>query len=188
MAEQPASIDIKSEKKPSANTGTQMRKSLLKKRAARLAATQALYSADFHENWPELGRITAPILAQWEDSKADGDDLLPTNTMPDKALLSKIIQAFLLHRVGIDAAIDALILPGWKRARMSAVLIAALQCAGAEWLMSNRKAVILADEYTSIGETLLADDELAYLHKAIHLLCEALPREANITGVADAGA
>lgn len=157
---------------------TQNRESLLKKRAARLAAVQALYGASFHDALPPAHKIAAQILSQWEDSKADRDGLLPTDTMPDKALLGRILEGVILHRNTVDTAIESLILPGWSKQRMDGVLLAILQAAGAEWIISTRALPMLVDEYTTIGEAMLGEEETAYLHKAVHLLCESLPRVA----------
>jgi len=160
--------------KPAAST--QNRKSLLRKRASRLAAAQALYSMLLEDVKTTPLKLTSTILSQWEDSKANGDNELPTDTMPDKALLSTIIERALEERSRLDDAINAIILPGWSRERTSTVLIATLMAAGAEWLASTRAAPVLVDEYAAVGSSLLSDEELSYLHKAMHVLFDGLAR------------
>lgn len=167
-AQQPAA------KKPGVNT--QNRKSLLRKRAARLAAVQALYSMLLEDVKTTAQKLANVILGQWEDSKADGDGALPTDAMPDKALLAIVLESALENRAKLDGAIDSIILPGWSRERTSLVLQAALMAAGAEWLASTRAAAVLVDEYVSVGTSMLAEEEVAYLHKALHVMFDALPR------------
>lgn len=157
---------------------TQKRASLLKKRAARLAAVQALYGASFENIPPAPHKMAAQITGQWQDSKKDRDGLLPTDTMPENALLVRILEGVALYRNAIDGAIDAHILTGWTRQRMGGVLVAVLQAAAAEWLISTRALPVLVDEYASVGETMLGEEELSYLHKVLHLVCESLPRDA----------
>lgn len=167
-AQQPAA------KKPGVNT--QNRKSLLRKRAARLAAVQALYSMLLEDVKTTPQKLVNTILGQWEDSKADGDDVLPTDAMPDKTLLSTVLEAALENRAKLDASIDSIIMPGWSRERTSVVLQAALMAAGAEWLASTRAAPVLVDEYVAVGTSMLSEEEVAYLHKALHVMFDGLAR------------
>ena len=159
-----------------ARTGTQNRLSLLRKRASRLAATQALYSTLVEDAGQNAAALCRMILSQWDDSKRDDDGILPTSAMPDKTLLSTIIERALEERSRLDAAIDSILLTGWSRARTSPVLIATLMAAGAEWLASKRAGAVLVDEYAAVGASLLSDEELSYLHKAMHVMFDGLPR------------
>ena len=95
-AQQPAA------KKPGVNT--QNRKSLLRKRAARLAAVQALYSMLLEDVKTTAQKLANTILGQWEDSKADGDGALPTDAMPDKTLLATVLETALENRAKLDGA------------------------------------------------------------------------------------
>lgn len=157
--------------------GTQNRMSLLRKRAARLAAVQAIYSHLLENSGKNAHQLSQMILAQWEDSRRDKDGTLPTDAMPDNTLLTTIITRALEERGNIDTAINAMILPGWSRERTSTVLIATLMAAGAEWLASSRAAGMLVDEYASVGASLLSEEELSYLHKALHVMFDGLARE-----------
>jgi len=152
------------------------RKSLMKKRHARLAATQALYSTSIDTQARGAASLTAMMLEQWRDSKTDNDDHLPHAAMPDATLLEAILDSAIAHHSAIDTALDSLIVQGWSRARTSNVLLALLQAASGEWLTGKVKArAMLVDEYTQVAASLLNDDEIGYVHKALNLLPELLP-------------
>lgn len=162
--------------RPKSSATTQNRKSLMRKRAARLAASQALYSMLLEDTATTSVKLANGILSQWEDSKANDDDTLPTDAMPDKTLLSTILDRALEERARLDAAIDTIIMPGWSRARTSTVLIAMLMAASAEWLATSRAAAVLVDEYAAVGTSILSDEEVSYLHKALHVMFDGLAR------------
>lgn len=151
------------------------RKSLLKKRHARLAATQALYSTSIDSQVRGAASLTVMMLEQWRDSKSDNDDHLPHAAMPDATLLEAILDSAIVHHDTINTAIDGLLVTGWSRERTSAVLLALLQAASGEWLTGKVKArAMLVDEYTQVAASLLNDDEIGYVHKALNLLPDAL--------------
>ena len=151
------------------------RKSLLKKRHARLAATQALYSTSIDSQVRGAASLTVMMLEQWRDSKSDNDDHLPHAAMPDATLLEAILDSAIAHREAITTAINGLLVPGWSRERTSAVLLALLHAASGEWLTGKVKArAMLVDEYTQLAASLLNDDEIGYVHKALNLLPDAL--------------
>ena len=75
----------------------------------------------------------------------------------------------------IDPAIDALILPGWKKDRMSLPLLALLKSFAAETLAyPARKRGLLVEEYTEVAAQLVTDEELDYAHRAFNLLLDSL--------------
>jgi transcription termination factor NusB len=150
-------------------------KSLQKKSSARLAAAQAIYGGEMSGQLGSSQKLAQHVLGSWSDSKREDDSTLPTSAMPDAALLQKILDSFVAHHPAIDAAIDRLILPNWKRERMSAVLIATLRAAGAEALLDTKKPRgLVVREYTQVGASLVSEEETAYLHKALNLLLDAL--------------
>lgn len=154
------------------------RKSLQKKRHARLAAVQALYSIGIDVQKRGASALTVMMLEQWRESKDNDDNDVPHAAMPDAPLLETILDGALEHQATIARAVDGLILPGWSRERMSAVLLAVLQAAGGEWLSGKAKArAMLLDEYTQVAASLLDGDEVAYVHKALNLLLDALPQQ-----------
>lgn len=151
------------------------RKSLMRKRASRLAAAQALYSEALIEKKTLPNLLAAQLLASWADSKVNETADYPHDTPPEAALLNTLIDSSQKHAVVIEAAIDALILPGWTKARTSLPLLALLRTFAAEAIAyPDRAAGMLIDEYTAVAAQLVTDEELNYAHKAFNLLLSAL--------------
>ena len=67
-------------------TPTAPRKSLMRKRASRLAAAQALYSEALIEKSTGPALLVAQILQSWADSKLNDTADLPHGTQPEAAL------------------------------------------------------------------------------------------------------
>lgn len=152
------------------------RKSLLRKRASRLAAAQALYAdAMMAASDSTAEGLVAHILASWSDSKLNDAHDLPHDIQPEVALLTKLIESALTHRKEIESAVDACILEGWKKSRMSEPLLATLRAFAAEVLAQpDRAPAVLTREYTEVAAQLLSDDELNYAHKAFNLMVQQL--------------
>ncbi|MDX2095072.1 MAG: transcription antitermination factor NusB [Alphaproteobacteria bacterium] len=151
------------------------RPSLLRKRASRLAAVQAMYSEALIEKSTLPALLAAQMLQSWADSRANDTDDLPHASQPEMALLNKLIATAQAEHVRIEAAIEGHILPHWSRARMSLPLLAVLQVFAAETLAyPTRGRATLIDEYTEVAAQLVTDEELAYAHKAFNLLLESL--------------
>ena len=151
------------------------RKSLMRKRASRLAAAQALYSEALIERRSLPNLLVAQILQSWADSKLNDTDDLPHATQPEVALLNKLVETAQAESVAIEAAIDQLILPGWTKIRTSLPLLAVLRTFAAEVLgYPDKVAAKLIDEYTEVAAQLVTDEELNYAHKAFNLLLDRL--------------
>ena len=151
------------------------RKSLLRKRHARLAAAQALYSKAIEPCKRGAAAMTAMMMDQWAQSKENQDNALPAEAMPDAALLEAVLDSALENAQIISDAIDGIILPGWSRERTSAVLIAILQAAGGESISPrNTPRPVIIDEYVDVAGSLLNADETGFIHKALNLMLDEL--------------
>ena len=151
------------------------RKSLMRKRASRLAAAQALYSEALIEKKTLPHLLAAQLLNAWAESKANDTNDLPHATPPEVTLLNLLIETAQKQTAVIEPAIEGLILPGWTKARTSLPLLALLRTFAAEALAyPDRAAAMLIDEYTSVAAQLVTDEELNYAHKAFNLLLEKL--------------
>lgn len=151
------------------------RKSLLRKRASRLAAAQALYSEALIEKSTLPTLLAAQLLQSWADSKLNDTYDLPHEIQPEAALLNTLIDRAQFHAAEIEAAIDALILPGWSKERTSVPLLSVLRTFAAEALAyPDRAAAMLIDEYTQVAAQLVTDEELSYAHKAFNLLLDTV--------------
>ncbi len=147
------------------------RLSLLRKRASRLAAVQAMYSEALIEKSTLPALLANQLLQSWADSRENDTDDMPHGLQPEAALLNKLIESAQEHQTDIHGAIETLIQPGWKKERMSLPLLSVLHVFAAEVLVApSRSAATLIEEYTEVGAQLLTDEELSYAHKAFNLL------------------
>ena len=157
------------------------RKSLERKRASRLAAVQALYARALKGDALAPAKMVQQISQSWADSKTYEQHDLPYETQPEQALLLALVSAALTHEAAIEATIETVILPQWKKSRMSLPLLSTLRIAAAEALAFPKKSRgLLVEEYTEITAQLVGDEEIAYAHKAFNLLLDAV---AESTGV-----
>lgn len=154
---------------------TTPRNSLMRKRASRLAAAQALYARALTHGKTKPEKLMAQVLQSWKDSKTSDATDLPYDTQPETALANKIFLSTIEKTERIEAAIDDLILPQWKKSRMSLPLLSVLRaCAGEALAFPGRPRGMLVEEYTEVASQLIGDDELQYAHKGFNLLLDAL--------------
>lgn len=151
------------------------RQSLQRKKASRLAAVQALYARSLKDDGAVPATMVQQISQSWADSKTYEQHDLPYETQPEQALLLALVTAALEHSPAIELAIETVILPHWKKSRMSLPLLSTLRVAAAEALAFPQKSRgMLVEEYTDITAQLVGDDEIAYAHKAFNLLLDAI--------------
>lgn len=145
--------------------------SLLRKRASRLAAAQAMYSEALIEKSTAPMLLANQLLQSWADSAANATDDMPQGLQPEAALLNKLIDTAQKNAAEIENAIETLIQPGWKKERMSLPLLAVLRVFAAEVIAApTRAGGTLIEEYTEVGAQLLTDEEISFAHKAFNLL------------------
>lgn len=150
-------------------------KSLLRKRAARMAAAQALYAQALSQKDAPAAKLIKQVTDSWQASKTSEAHDLPFNTQPDNALFTSLVETALNESSRIEQAVEALILPGWKKERMSLPLLSTLRACAAEALaFPDKPRGMLVDEYTEVAAQLVTDEELTYAHKGFNLLLDAL--------------
>ena len=151
------------------------RKSLMRKRASRLAAAQALYSEALIEKKTMPGLLVAQVLQSWMDSRLNDAGDLPHAIQPEQALLNRLVETAQQNAEKIETVIDAMILPDWKKSRMSLPLLSTLRACGAEAIAyPERKRATLVEEYTEVASQICSEEEVTYAHKAFNLLLDAL--------------
>lgn len=151
------------------------RTSLMRKRASRLAAAQALYARALTHGKTKPEKLIEQVLQSWKDSKSSDATDLPYETQPEAALANKVFLCAIEKTERIETAIDGLILPQWKKSRMSLPLLSVLRaCAGEALAFPGRPRGMLVEEYTEVASQLIGDDELQYAHKGFNLLLDAL--------------
>jgi N utilization substance protein B len=125
------------------------------RRAARLAAVQALYQM-------ELAGTGAEEVA--EEFIAHRFDEIPT----DAEFFKSIVQGVPMHQVEIDKAIANCLSQTWTLARVDSILRAILRAGGLE-LVARRDvpAKVVIDEYVGIAHDFFSGDEPGFVNAAL---------------------
>lgn len=144
-----------------------MRESLRRKRAARMAAVQALYSYAVSEPKPQAGALVAQLQTQWKESAAQ-DAEWPGEDLPEKTMLHDVVTGALARLAEIDATLSGIIKDNWRSERMDPVMLAILRCAVYELACKpERKTEVILDEYVTIAGGYFEGQELGYIHSAL---------------------
>ncbi len=125
------------------------------RRAARLAAVQALYQM-------ELAGVGAEEVAEEFIAHRFGE------TPTDADFFKSIVEGVPAHQVEIDKAIAACLSPTWTLTRMDSILRAILRAAGLE-LVARRDvpAKVVIDEYVGIAHDFFAGEEPSFANAAL---------------------
>ncbi|HEY4274077.1 MAG TPA: transcription antitermination factor NusB [Rhizomicrobium sp.] len=125
------------------------------RRAARLAAVQALYQM-------ELAGVDAEEVA--EEFIAHRFDDTPT----DEEFFKAIVEGVPPHQTEIDKAIADCLSQSWTLARVDSILRAILRAAGLE-LVARRDvpAKVVIDEYVGIANDFFSGDEPGFVNAAL---------------------
>jgi N utilization substance protein B len=149
--------------------------SLKKKRAARMGAVQALYSHSITGSKPKIEKMVEQIAAHWQDSLNNEEPDWALEAAPDTKLLERILTAAFEHAELIEEQIDSLILPGWRKERISAVSLSTLRAFAGEMIARpDTNTVVLIDEYTDVAASFTAEQEISFIHSAMNHLARAL--------------
>ena len=125
------------------------------RRAARLAAVQALYQM-------ELAGVGAEEVA--EEFIAHRFD----ETSVDTEFFKGIVEGVPLHQAEIDKAIAACLSENWSLTRIDSILRAILRAAGLELVARHDvPAKVVIDEYVGIAHDFFAGDELGFVNAAL---------------------
>lgn len=150
-------------------------KSLQKKRVARIAAVQSLYAHALNPGKAGVPAMVSMMIAHWQDSLQNDEPELAFHTTPDSALLERILRTALGQRTEIETHIDTLLIPGWRKDRMSEALLSNLRAFAAELLSRpEAKIAMLIGEYTEVAAAFVSDQELAFIHSALNHIAHAL--------------
>lgn len=125
------------------------------RRAARLAAVQALYQM-------ELAGVGAEEVAEEFIAHRFAE------TTTDTDFFKSIVEGVPAHQVEIDKAIAACLSATWTLTRMDSILRAILRAAGLE-LVARRDvpAKVVIDEYVGIAHDFFAGDEPSFANAAL---------------------
>jgi len=128
------------------------------RRAARLAAVQALYQM-------ELAGAGAEEVAEEFEMHRFGD------TPTDAEFFKSIVEGVPLHQAEIDKAIANCLSQTWTLARVDSILRAILRAGGLE-LIARRDvpAKVVIDEYVGIAHDFFSGDEPGFVNAALDVM------------------
>jgi N utilization substance protein B len=128
------------------------------RRAARLAAVQALYQMELSGSGAE--EVADEFIAhRFEEFSA---------TQPDADFFSAIVMGVPVHQVEIDRAVAGCLSENWTMARIDSILRAILRAATFE-LIARRDvpAKVVIDEYVAIAGDFFTGDEPGFVNAAL---------------------
>jgi N utilization substance protein B len=132
------------------------------RRAARLAAVQALYQM-------EMGASSADVLADFDAGRLPRrSEALHTDDEPDRDLFRGLIEAVIARQNTIDRAIARRLSAGWRLERIDSVARAILR-AGAAELEQHRDTpvAVVIDEYVEIAHSFFEGPEPGFINATL---------------------
>jgi N utilization substance protein B len=133
------------------------------RRAARLAAVQALYQMELAGTGAE--EVADEFIAHRFEEFSD--------VQPDADFFSAIVVGVPRHQVEIDRAIAACLSANWTMARIDSILRAILRAACFE-LVARRDvpAKVVIDEYVGIASDFFSGDEPGFVNAALDTMAK----------------
>lgn len=131
------------------------------RRAARLAAVQALYQMEI--SGADAGEVVEQFIAhRFAELQAAG------TAVPDQSFFIAILEGVPTNQVEIDRAIAGALSRNWKLERVDSILRAVLRC-GVFELVARRDvpAPVVIDEYVRVAGAFFAGDEPGFVNAAL---------------------
>lgn len=145
------------------------------RRAARLAAVQALYGMEQAGGDAEgaVDDLRAGQLPLGEDGPIDSD--------PDPELFQQIVSAAVEKQAAVDTRIAKSLAQGWRLERIDAVARAILRAGAVElWARPDIATAIVIDEYVEIAKAFFEDGpEPAFINGALDAFARAVREDSH---------
>jgi len=163
----------------SAATSSEPPKPHRERRAARLAAVQALYQIELTGNRPDL--VIAEFIAHRLDRSIDGERAGPT----DRAHFVALIQGVTRRLGDLDALVGDMLAEGWSLQRLGALLRALMRAAAFELVeLEAVPARVVIDEYVERSRSFFSEREPSFVNGALDKLARRV-RPAEFDGPAE---
>ena len=149
--------------------------SLAAKTSARLAAVQLLYrdALTGGKTPPEV--LVTEYRAWLSEGESARKEAHFPSTAPEPALLKNLLTGVKEHREALVATLQRFIRDDWTPERMGPLMMHLLLTATYELdAKRNRATPVLVDEYATLANRLLGEEESAYVHAALHRLADFL--------------
>jgi len=141
----------------------------MQRRAARLAAVQALYQ------WEQSGGGAAAIIREFTDQRmgkvVDGMELPPADTR----LFGDLVQGTVGHVAELDDMIAGVLTEGWSVERLESILRAVLRCGVYE--LAHRPDIppkVAISEYLAVADAFLGEPETRLANGVLDQLAHSL--------------
>jgi transcription termination factor NusB len=142
--------------------------SLQKKTAARIASVQCLYNVAVTGDALAPAQQAAALKAQLENNRDEQKLLVGSAVEPQYAMVEALLSGVQQYHEEINLRLDGVLKDGWKRERLSPLLIAIMQAAIFEmFFYKDVSAKIVTDEYTNLTRRFLGDGEVGFVHGAL---------------------
>lgn len=138
-----------------------------------MAAVQCLYTQSFHASPPGPATQVAALKARLSGNKNEQKLVVGSAIEPNYNLVESLLSGIAENTVEINHRMDGVLSDKWKRDRMSAVLIAILQCAIYELFFGKEiSPKIIVDEYARITRSFFGDTEVDFVYAALSALIQ----------------
>lgn len=149
-----------------------------KRRAARLAAVQALYQIDL------IGAAPPTVIEEFKAHRLREDEREPT----DAEYFTAIVEGASGQRAQIDATLSPLLAEGWAFERLEVVLRAILRAAAFELIgRGDVPARVTITEYVEIARGFFAGKEPGFVNGLLDKLARQLRPDEFSTASGDGG-
>jgi N utilization substance protein B len=142
------------------------------RRAARLAAVQALYQME------TAGASFATALADVRDGRLPAIDETGAHGDVDIDLFRQIVEAVVEHQERLDTMLASRLAKGWRLERIDAVARAVLRAGLMElWRRADVPTAVVIDEYVEIAKAFFWEQEPGFINATLDACARAV-REA----------
>lgn len=139
------------------------------RRAARLAAVQALYQMDMSDITTE--EVIDEFVSHRLGQEIEGDQYVEA----DAGHFSQIINGVVAEQGPIDRQIEDTLAKGWTMSRIDSILRAALRCAVYEMMSEPQiPAKVVINEYLDVVHAFFEGDESKFLNGVLDRIARAL--------------
>lgn len=132
------------------------------RRAARLAAVQALYQMEIS------GRGATDVIAEFREHRFGHEGEGPEIVEADEEFFAALVAGVVTKQATVDLAINALLAEGWRLERLDATVRAILRAGGYELFeKSDVPARVAIDEYVDVAHAFFEGSEPKFVNAAL---------------------
>jgi len=138
------------------------------RRAARLAAVQALYQMELTSSDAEM------VTKEFVDYRFGRETEISPAGAPDEAFFAEILRGVPQHQVEIDRSIARSLSTDWKLNRIDSILRAILRASSFELIARpDVPARVVIDQYVEISHAFFSGDEPAFVNAVLDRLAHS---------------